>query len=206
MNDQKDFFKENGYLVIDGLLDPKDFFEIPPKERGEYHYNYKKKPYFFHPIDSQVPESFSRHRHPKYKYAHSQIRIKLQKILGENLYNTYCYDRFYFEGQDLKRHVDREQCEISLTFQISSNSKNNWPISFIDYKGIEHSVSINDGQAILYKGHEILHWRDPLKSRHSFLRKSLNKLFFKKDDTYHHQVFFHYVRENGEFAHFAYSF
>jgi hypothetical protein len=195
----REFFKKYGYMVIRNIYDHKEFVETPPKERGQINYFGKIDKFSYEPLEQQVNGSLARYNHPKFKYTHSQIRLKLQKILGEKLYNTYYYDRFYFAGQRLYRHTDRDACEISLTYQISSNSKEPWPICFETPKGEEKYVLLNDGDAVLYKGCERDHWREPLPSNLSLI----DKIKRKKDDTYHHQVFFHYVRANGIRAHCA---
>jgi hypothetical protein len=187
------FFKKYGYMVIRGLWNPEEFQEEPPKERGQINYFGKVDKFYHEPLEQQVNGSLARYRHPKFKYAHSQIRLKLQKILGEELYNTYYYDRFYFAGQRLYRHTDRDACEISLTYQISSNTKKPWGICFETSTGEEKYVLLQDGDAVLYKGCERDHWREPLQSNLNFIQKLLGK----KDTTYHHQIFFHYVLANG---------
>lgn len=194
----REFFKKYGYMVIRGIWDPKEFQETPPEERGQINYYGKIDKFCHQPLEAQVNGSLARYNHPKYKYAHSQIRLKLEKILGEQLYNTYYYDRFYFAGQRLYRHTDRDACEISLTYQISANTKEPWPICFETPEGEEKYVELNDGDAVLYKGCERDHWREPLKSNYNILKQLL-----KKDDTYHHQVFFHYVLANGTRSHCA---
>lgn len=195
----REFFKKYGYMVIRGIWDPKEFQEEPPKERGQINYFGKIDKFTHNPIEGQVNGSLARYSHPKYKYAHSQIRLKLEKILGQELYNTYYYDRFYFSGQRLYRHTDRDACEISLTYQISSNSKKPWPICFETPDGQEKYVEMKDGDAVLYAGCERDHWREPLPSNRNFIEKMMRK----KDDTYHHQIFFHYVLANGTRAHCA---
>lgn len=86
-----------------------------------------------------------------------------------------------------------------MTYQISSNTKEPWAIFFKTPQGEERGVLLEDGDAILYKGCEIEHWRETLPSNLNFI----NRLLRKKDETYHHQVFFHYVRANGPRVHFA---
>lgn len=193
------FFDKYGYVLIRGIWDPKEFQEEPPKERGQINYYGKVNKFSHIPLEQQVNGSLARYSHPKYKYAHSQIRLKLQQILGKELYNTYYYDRFYFSGQRLYRHTDRDACEISLTYQISSNSKNPWFICFETPEGEEKYVELQDGDAVLYKGCERDHWREPLPSNLNFI----DRLLKKKDTTYHHQIFFHYVLANGNRAHCA---
>ena len=51
---------------------------------------------------------------------------------------------------------------------------------------------------MIYKGCERPHWREPLESRHTgeyFVRK-----LGDADDTFYHQVFFHYVLADGQRA------
>ena len=197
------FFEKYGYMVIRGIYDPKEFQETPPKERGQINYYGKVDKFSYIPLEQQVNGSLARYNHPKYKYAHSQIRLKLQKILGKELYNTYFYDRFYWKSQKLYRHTDRDACEISLTYQISSNSKKPWPIYFETPQGEEKYVELQDGDAVLYKGCERDHWREPLPSRYNIIQKFKRRVKNLPDDTYHHQVFFHYCLANGTRVHCA---
>ena len=47
--------------------------------------------------------------------------MKLEEAIGRKLYNTYYYDRFYYPGQELTRHADRDACEISVSVHVSTN-------------------------------------------------------------------------------------
>ena len=196
------FFKKHGYLIIENLFDPKELYHPVPKERGLFNYFGAVDKYQHDPKEVQVYGSTERYSHPKYKKIHNQIRLILQDILGEELYKTYYYDRFYFVDQELNRHRDRDSCEISISVQIGSNSNNPWPFCLRTLNGEEVSVNLKDGSGVVYMGCDLEHWRDPLRSRHKGLRKFLNKIIKKSDDTYWHQIFFHYVRANGIRAHF----
>jgi len=201
----REFFQKYGYMIIRGIWDPEEFQEDMndlPKERGQYSYRGKIDKFVINP-EIQVQNSLSRYNHPKYKYAHSQIRMILEDILGEKLYNTYYFDRFYFVNQRLFRHTDRNSCEISLTYQINTNSKEPWGICFQTPDGEEKYVNLNNGDAVLYKGCDIEHWREPLKSRYNLVERLIRKVKKIEDDTFHHQIFFHYVLANGPRSHFA---
>jgi hypothetical protein len=39
-----------------------------------------------------------------------------------DLHPTYFYDRFYFPGQQLKRHSDRPACEVSVSYKSVQHS------------------------------------------------------------------------------------
>jgi hypothetical protein len=72
-----------------------------------------------------------------------------------------------------------------LGYDISNIDKNfypnyNWPM-FIKKNNKEIPVYLNPGDMLVYKGHEIEHWREP------FL--GIN----------HAQVFLHYNEKNGKF-------
>jgi hypothetical protein len=202
----KQFFNKYGYMIIENLCDPKEIYHPVPKERGQYSYWGKKLHQFnYIPEERQVNGSLSRYSHPYYRELHNKIRIILEDILEEKLYNTYYYDRFYFVGQRLFRHADRDACEVSVSIQVSTNSDVPWPFCIETPSGEEHFAILQDGWGLLYKGCEREHWRDPLQSRYTKFGKFINKITKKEDDTYHHQIFFHYVRANGPRAHCAYD-
>lgn len=203
-NDQ---FDRDGYLIVKDLWDAQDLYCTPPLISGQYQYFGKIDRFHHLPVENQVEGSTSRYYWPPYKFAHSQIRRKVEKIIGKNLYNTYYYDRFYKPGQKLEYHVDRPACEISVTLHISSNTSSQWPIhiktpnTYSDSKkkviekiGDSRSVILNPGDAMIYKGCERPHWREELP-------KEYKRTWYGKkveiEGLYYHQVFFHYVLADG---------
>lgn len=210
-------FDQNGYFVVKNICDPKDLYFSLPKERGQINYWGKNKDQFTHnPIETQVEGSLARYWHPQYRKIHNQIRHKLEEKIGRALYNTYYYDRFYFPGQELKKHVDRDACEISVTVHISTNlpkENRKWPIWIktpdiysdsqkreIIKPGENQKVILSPGDGMVYKGCERPHWREPmpgLKQKISF--------FSRKEKLYYHQIFFHYVLQDGQRAHCAFD-
>lgn len=211
---RNEFFDKNGYLIIKNLWDPKDLYCQTPKERGQMSWWGNKLDQFTYREDEvQVSGSLARYTYPPYKELHSKIRLKIEEQIGRKLYNTYYYDRFYFPGQELKKHTDRDACEISVTFHISTNLKTPWqiwiktPDTYSDTKktevitqGKEVSVILNPGDAMVYKGCERPHWRDPMPSEYTRTWYGRKK---QKEELYYHQVFFHYVLADGQRAHCA---
>ena len=203
-------FEKNGYLVVENLWDPQELYRPVPQERGQISYWGKQlDQYTYTEVEQQVEGSFACYWHPQYRSIHSQIRLKLEKIIGKKLYNSYYYDRFYFPGQELTRHADRDACEISVSVHISSNCKEPWeiwiktPDSYENgniVKGENHSVILLPGDGVIYKGCERPHWRNSLPKEY---RKTWYGKKIEISNLYYHQIFFHYVLANGIRSHHA---
>ena len=115
-------FERDGYLVIEDLWDPIELYHPVPDMKRQLNYFDKNPENFNHiEVESQVEGSLARYWHPQYRTIHSGVRKKLEKTLGRKLYNTYYYDRYYFPGQALSKHADRDACEISVTVHVSTN-------------------------------------------------------------------------------------
>ena len=216
-------FEKDGYLVIKDLWDSEELYHPLPKQRGQMNYwSNNLEQYNYHEVEQQVEGSLARYWHPQYRKIHTGVRNKLEEIIGRKLYNTYYYDRFYFPGQELKKHSDRPACEISVSIHISTNlpdDEKDWPFkiktpdTFTDPKkkdtvlvpGEERSAILNPGDGLLYKGCERPHWRDAMPG--TPLGKKSKKLFGKapKEEQYYHQIFFHYVLQDGQRAQCAWD-
>jgi len=213
-------FDKDGYYVVKNLWDPKELYDPLPlihKHRGQYSWWGKKLDQFnYQEIEAQVEGSLSRYTYPKYLKVHGGIRKKLEKIIGRDLYETYYYDRYYFLGQELTRHADRDACEISVTVHISTNLKEQWPIKiktpdiYADKEKREllslgqiKEVILEPGDGMIYKGCERPHWRDRMPGT---LETSLAQFNQESvDELYYHQIFFHYVLQDGERAYCAWD-
>lgn len=199
---KNEIFDKNGYLILRNLCDVSKFNKEVPSNRGQLYYN-NKELVKTHEIDDQVNGALSRYNHPEYRDLFLIFKEKIESIIGESLYPTYYFDRFYFLGHELKKHVDRNACEISLTVCLDYNCGYQWPLFVKSPNGEVSAILMNPGDAVLYKGCERPHWRNPLEDKRNL--KSKFKNFFNTDIVYHHQIFFHYVLANGIRAHFAFD-
>ena len=211
MMTDKEIFERDGFLEVpEIIIDPKNLFTKPPKNHngsrtsGSLKYNLRQEPQY-DKDENQVPGSFSVYNNPKYREIHRLVRRVVQNILEIDLHPTYFYERFYYAGQELKRHSDRPACEISVTLQISTNLKEPWDIWFQKPDGKETSIKMKSGDAVIYKGCEREHWRFPMKSNYNKFQNKFRNFKKKEDDTYLHQIFFHYVDAQGPFVHYAYD-
>jgi hypothetical protein len=114
----------------------------------------------------------------------------MQNFTGLDLNANYSYWRFYQLNDELKRHTDRDECEISTTLCLGYNTSNvdktmypnyAWPVYVEDLKKEIMPVSLEPGDMIIYRGVDLDHWREKYMG--------LN----------HAQVFMHYSDKNGPF-------
>lgn len=110
---------------------------------------------------------------------HDEILDRTSKIVEKNLGVTYNYARVYWPGDQLVPHTDREACEWSITLNLRNN-ESPWPF-YVEYNLNKQCFNMEPGDAIIYNGIEVEHWRDPLES----------------DCVY--QAMFHFVDLEGEF-------
>ena len=195
------FFKDNGYLLVANFL-PKEMCELfyyhvlLSAERLDYithnknHYSKNIniiKDLFGDFNDKQAFGDYSKYGEPIFDALLGVSLEKIQKIIGLNLIPTYTYHRLYTLGTELKKHIDRESCEISTTLCLGYNISNlenknwNWPMWIKNKKNEEIPIFMKPGDMLIYKGCELYHWREPYVG--------LN----------HAQVFMHYNEKNGNY-------
>ena len=98
-------------------------------------------------------------------------QILLEKIKEAtqktNLYSTYAFYRKYYKGQELAKHKDRPECEISITICLStSGTDQEWPIYLENHgQGITYKGNVKPGDGVIYKGCELSHWREPCNQK-----------------------------------------
>ena len=200
------FFEENGYVIIKNLYDPDKLICPPPEKPGQYNYRNKNLEDFeYIEVEGQVDGSIARYWHPHYRQAHTDIRKIIEMAIERKLYNTY-----YFSGQQLTKHTDRDACEISVSIHINTNLKEHWPIYFktpdkytdsskkkISQKGKIVGLNLERGDGVVYKGCERPHWRDAMPGSFEEINGS--------EKFYYHQIFFHYVLQDGMRTHHAFD-
>lgn len=130
--------------------------------------------------DDQCPLSDSIYGDVFFDNMLEQFTEVFSDISGRSLLPTYSYARIYRKGEELKIHTDRAACEISATITLGVDHKV-WPIFFNIENELNDDTSLvlEVGDAVLYKGTEIYHWRQPFEGE------------------WQCQVFLHYVDANG---------
>ena len=112
---------------------------------------------------------------------------EMEKITGYKLFPSYSFTRVYQKGEELTPHVDRPACEISVTCHIATVGSP-WPV-WMQAPGEEPTqYTLEPGDACVYKGCEIKHWRQPATET------DINV-----------QMMLHYVDQNGPCAGYKYD-
>ena len=168
-----DDFNDKFYVVMKDVLEPeycqkaiKYFFEL-------YNSNQLTK-------DEQCPLSDSVYGDSFFDKLLEELAPFFSEISGKQLIPTYSYARIYRTGETLKFHRDRPACEYSATINLGFSGQN-WPIFFNKKDTAEHGTKLclEPGDAVLYKGCDIYHWREEYKGE------------------WQCQIFLHYVDANG---------
>ncbi len=138
-----------------------------------------------HENSDRVPRSkgnsFEIYSDPFMELLLEKIQPVIEKVTNLILFPTYSYIRLYRNGDALSPHVDRLACEVSvslcLTRDVGEYSAYDWPIFM---NGI--AVPTYPGNAVIYKGCDIQHWREPFVG----IQQS--------------QLFLHYIDRNKPYA------
>jgi hypothetical protein len=135
--------------------------------------------------DSQVAERYGLHSEPFGSFVHPQLTRLVSRLADEPLKPSYIYFACYQPGSALPRHTDREQCEFSVSLLVDflpdRDGPCGWPLLLEDPRapGDIVPVDLSIGDAVFYRGREILHSRDRLPQGHQSS-----------------SLFLHYVRED----------
>ena len=136
--------------------------------------------------DTQVEKAFSGGSPAVTETLLDLITPVLSQTLNCELYPTYSYLRIYVKGAELAKHTDRNSCEISATLPIEYESESIWPLC-IEIDGGVRKIELEPGDALIYKGIQIPHWREPFEGERQV------------------QIFLHYVKRDGPYSEYKFD-
>ena len=153
--------------------------------------------------DPQCPSSWSVGHDSVSDKVLDEFLTRMEQETGKKLFPTYAYARHYKKGEVLKCHTDRPACEYSATITLGHDGEV-WPFWVADSgnetdQGIvgekneiyriknTKELKIQIGDAVIYKGMELPHWREELKNE------------------WQTQIFLHYVDQDGPHAEWKYD-
>lgn len=131
--------------------------------------------------DTTVPTALAGRDNGMLVRLHKTLRPKMEELTGKRLFRTYVYYRIYGRGDTLHKHKDRPACEFSITLNLGGESTVVWPI-YVHSQGRDVPVDLSPGDAMLYKGCEVMHWREAYTGNQQV------------------QAFMHFVDRDGPYA------
>ena len=108
--------------------------------------------------DSLIPNTYAHYADMVMENLLVTIKPKVEKHTKLTLIETYSYVRLYKKGDILRKHKDRDACEISITLNLGGDP---WELCF----NPNIKLNLNPGDAVIYKGREIEHWREQFKGK-----------------------------------------
>lgn len=198
MCEQMSVFNAQGYVHLADFLDKENCAQLTAELKKLVEQGKTTK-------DAQCPKSQAVHGAPVFDSLLEQLTPNFELASGKRLYPTYAYARLYAPGEELKIHTDRPACEISATLTLGFEG-DAWPIYMGDYaeegqgrkittqqgdtKWLtnESEIVMAAGDAVLYRGVDKVHWRNPYK-----------------EGVWQAQVFLHYVDADGPHAEWKYD-
>lgn len=153
-------FQTNGCVVVKNFIDPTTIKTISQYMENKLRLNqWDKRSGAFTYEDN--PSAFAFYADPLIETLLQDSVSAIEEVTGLELYPTYSYSRVYLKGDELTPHVDRPSCEISATVHVATVGKP-WPI-WMKVPGKDPiKVEMGPGDAVVYKGCEVTHWRDKM--------------------------------------------
>jgi len=194
---QNTFLKENNYLILKNFVDKNlcnflyDYVKLSNIRLNYINEkcglgNYDETRYGTY-RDEMALGDYSQYGDLIFDNLLLYIKNNLEIETGLKLTPTYSYNRLYTTNTELKKHTDRESCELSITLNLGydvSNLKSNyiWPIYLKTVDKKEIPVILDAGDVLVYRGYKLEHWREPFEG--------INQA----------QLFLHYNEEDSLFS------
>lgn len=183
LSDAAAAFNASGYAIIRGFIDPVTVATVSKViEYGLAQNTYEVRPDEA-PVNARLsPSKYARYAEPIVEVILGNSTEEISQLVGERLLPTYSYARVYVKGDELARHTDRPSCEYSVTVHVATVG-DPWPIWMQKDDGPVSKVILYPGDAIVYKGCEVHHWREVMT-----------------ECDVNVQFMLHYVSEDGKYA------
>jgi hypothetical protein len=144
--------------------------------------------------DAQVKRRFYEHNLPLARFFHRNFTNLMSFIVGKEVKPSYVYAASYVDEAALDPHIDRAQCEYSISFQVDyqpemENDLSPWglyvsPLEMSDRQSLNsfswddypeddpdgkksQKIQLKSGDGLIYKGCELVHYRYPLAKGHT---------------------------------------
>jgi len=152
-------FKDKSYFPLRSLIHP---FHVAALRR---YYRQAIRRGAIRLGDEQSSRRYVAHNETVASFFHHQLANAVSAVVGEPVKPSYVYMASYLSGAELKKHVDRAQCEFSVTlcldFSPEPDLATSWPILLDTPEG---TVTVYQalGDGLVYRGTQVPHYRNRL--------------------------------------------
>jgi hypothetical protein len=121
--------------------------------------------------DAQVDRRHVQHNEPIARLFLTSLRDLMQAVVGVPIKPSYAYFACYREGSILTSHIDRAQCEFSISFLVdyepTPDDKAPWPL-WVCEREEDETIPLYQriGDGIVYRGRQLYHSRTALHAGH----------------------------------------
>ena len=165
-------FKKLGYVVLKNLVPTADLsrlYQYTLENMGRGNLD-----------DGQVPGSPSFYQDREVVKLQKKLLPALEAAIDMQLLPVFSYHRVYRKGAILRAHKDSSRAEISASINLGQRGEP-WDLWLLDYEENPHKVTLAPGDALLYNGLNLCHWRGKLTA-----------------SDFVSQIMFHFVDKNGK--------
>lgn len=172
-------FARDGHAILKNLLPVEHVTEL-----GRYFQSLAEQGFLScHEVDGI--RRFIAHNHPVARFWHEQLNERVSQLAGQRTKPSYSFVSMYLAGGDLFWHTDRPPCEYTLALlldyaPLNADGTSAWAIKLKDREGKIRLLHQRIGEALIFKGRELLHGRDVLPVGH----RSASLLFHFVNEDY----------------------
>lgn len=154
-----EMFQDRDYAPLRNLIHP---FHVAALRR---YFRCMIRKGMFRLGDEQSSRRYGVHNESVARFFHQHLAKTVSAVVGEIVKPSYVYSACYLGGAQLRKHIDREQCEFSVTFCLDFSpepgKETSWPIRLDTPRGLV-TVYQALGDGLVYRGTRVPHYRDML--------------------------------------------
>mgnify|MGYP001193544122 CR=1 FL=1 len=158
-NCQGDFSKD-GYCIIPNAVSKELCSFITQYARLKY----KVAPNVYRSKDDSLANIHREYGDPLMETLLQRLHSPVEQVTGMQLWPSLSFYYTYTRGNVLKKHKDRDSCEVVACLCIGSDAeyaqaKKFWPI-YLGLSDEDLPVCLHQGDLVLFKGKALDHWRE----------------------------------------------
>jgi len=151
-------FEKHGCVLVRNFIDEQTITVVSQY----FEYKIRRQEWKEITSDGDPTSRFAYYADPLIEVLLQASKEAVENATGKKLLPTYSYSRIYQPGEKLFPHTDRPACEVSVTVNVATKGEFSPIYTQYGQNDPEKHV-LNPGDAVVYMGCDVMHWRQPLK-------------------------------------------